>query len=53
MKPTTLCTGKEPLLGMPCRNFLQRFGGGLGGWPWPTCSMPNPEKDCTIQPRPT
>ena len=31
MKPTTLCTGKEPSLGMPRRNFLQRFGGGLGG----------------------
>ena len=30
MKPTTLCTGKEPSLGMPRRNFLQRFGGGLG-----------------------
>ncbi|HAW98386.1 MAG TPA: hypothetical protein DCX67_07615 [Opitutae bacterium] len=31
MKHKTLCTGNEPSLGMPRRNFLQRFGGGLGG----------------------
>ena len=25
------CTGFESPLGLPRRNFLQRFGGGLGG----------------------
>ena len=26
-----LCPGHQPTLGMDRRNFLQRFGGGLGG----------------------
>jgi len=31
MNPSSLCTGHESPLGLNRRNFLKRFGGGLGG----------------------